>query len=197
VRVIVEFCGQLPGVVTSACVSVGFGSQASVAVGVAKLGVVEHWIDDGPGSEEIVGAVVSTTLITWLALVVLPQASVAVHVRVTVELCGQLPCVVTSANVSVGVPQLSVAVACAKTGVAGHWMLDGAGSCAIVGATVSFTGTVFESWLQHELAPQVVDVVLQAVRPRTTFPPQAAVTVNVMELVPWPAVIVPPLIVHA
>ena len=55
-------CGQLPGVVTSAKVSVGLGSQASVAVGVAKLGVAGHSMVDGPGKLEITGAVVSTTL---------------------------------------------------------------------------------------------------------------------------------------
>ena len=69
----VEFCGQLPGVVASLNVSVGAGSQASVAVGVAKLGVAGHSIVLGPGSVEIVGAVVSTMLITWLAVLELPQ----------------------------------------------------------------------------------------------------------------------------
>ena len=69
--------------VTSAKVSVGLGSQASVAVGVAKDGVAGHCMVVGPGSAEITGAVVSTTWISWLAVLLLPQWSVAVQVRVT------------------------------------------------------------------------------------------------------------------
>jgi hypothetical protein len=37
----------------------------------------------GPGSSEMLGAVVSATLIIWLALLWLPQWSAAVQVRVT------------------------------------------------------------------------------------------------------------------
>src|SRR5204863_722266 len=62
VRVTTLFCGQLPGVVASANVSVGAGSHASLAVGVAKLGVAGHSIVVGPGSAVIVGAVVSTKI---------------------------------------------------------------------------------------------------------------------------------------
>jgi len=40
VRVTTLFCGQLPGVVTSAKVSVGLGSQASVAGGAASEAVL-------------------------------------------------------------------------------------------------------------------------------------------------------------
>ena len=69
--------------VTSAKVSVGLGSHASVAVGVAKDGVAGHCMVVGPGSTHITGAVVSTTWMTWLAVLVLPQWSVAVQVRVT------------------------------------------------------------------------------------------------------------------
>src|SRR5437899_11509836 len=98
VRVTSWACGQLPGVVTSAKVSVGLGSQASVAVGVANDGVAGHWIVVGPGSVEITGAVVSTTWIAWLAVELLPQWSVAVQVRVTSWFCGHEPGVVTSAK---------------------------------------------------------------------------------------------------
>src|SRR5437667_218898 len=65
-RVTTWLCGQLPGVVTSAKVSVGLASHASIAVGVAKLGVAGHSIVLGTGRAEITGAVVSTTVITWL-----------------------------------------------------------------------------------------------------------------------------------
>ena len=37
------------------------------------------------------GAVVSTTVIVWTQLELLPQSSVAFHVRVTVFSCAQLP----------------------------------------------------------------------------------------------------------
>ena len=60
-RVTTLLCGQLPAVVTSAKVSVGLASQASLAVGVAKLGAFVHSIVVGPGKLEITGAVVSTT----------------------------------------------------------------------------------------------------------------------------------------
>src|SRR5258706_11693451 len=84
-------------VVTSANVSVGLGSQASVAVGVAKLGVPGHWIVLGAGSDEITGAVVSTTLMVWVEVLELPQRSTAVQERATEYAWAQLPAVVTSA----------------------------------------------------------------------------------------------------
>src|SRR5436309_12558920 len=94
----------------------------------------------GSGSAGITGAVVSTTWMAGLAVLLLPQCSVAVQVRVTLEFCGQLPAVVTSAKVSVGLgSQASVAVGVAKDGVAVHSMVVGAGSAEITGATVSTT----------------------------------------------------------
>src|SRR5206468_11351287 len=102
VRVTSFACGQLPGVVTSANVSVGLASHASVAVGVANDGLAGHWIVVGPGSVEITGAVVSTTWIVWLAVLPLSQSSRAVHSLPTRRSSDQLPGVVTSANVSVG-----------------------------------------------------------------------------------------------
>src|SRR5438094_9417989 len=82
-RVTSWFCAHEPGVVTSAKVSVGLGSQASVAVGVTKDGVAVHRLEEGRGGVEWSGAVVSTTWMTWLAVLLLPQWSVAVQVRVT------------------------------------------------------------------------------------------------------------------
>ena len=119
VLVIVYSLGQLPGTVTSAKVNVGV-PQLSVAVGVTQVGVPEHSIDAGPGNAEITGGVVSTTLNTWDAFVTFPHASVAVHVLVMVYEPGQLPGTVTSANVKVGVPQLSVAVGVVHDGVPEH-----------------------------------------------------------------------------
>ena len=74
--------GQLPGVVTSAKVNVGFASQLSVAVGVVHDGVKLQSIVDGAGSADITGGVTSCTLIVWVAVDELPHASVAVHVLV-------------------------------------------------------------------------------------------------------------------
>ena len=68
----------------------------------------------------------------------LPQASVAVQVRVTLYDPAQEPGVVTSDEVSVNaLPQASTAVATANTGVVGQLIVDGAGSAAITGAVIS------------------------------------------------------------
>jgi hypothetical protein len=69
--------------VTSTLVNVKLLPHASVAVAVAKLGVAGHSIVLAAGNAAITGAVWSSTLITWLAVLELLQASVAVHVRVT------------------------------------------------------------------------------------------------------------------
>src|SRR5438034_10208351 len=73
VRVTSWFCAHEPGVVTSAKVSVGLGSQASVAVGVAFPTRRSSDLVVGPGSVEMTGAVVSTTWMTWLAVLLLLQ----------------------------------------------------------------------------------------------------------------------------
>ena len=142
-RVTEYFCGQEPGVVTSAKVRVGVPPQASVAVGVAKEGVAGQAMVEGPGSAEMTRAVLSSTLMVWLAVLELPHGSVAVQVRVTEYFCGQEPGVVTSAKVIVGVPpQASVAVGVAKEGVAGHAMVVAPGSAEMTGAVVSSTEIV-------------------------------------------------------
>ena len=56
------------------------------------------------------GGVVSRTAIVWMQLVLLPQASVAVHVREIVRLLPH-PAVTASVKRTVTVPQPSVAVA--------------------------------------------------------------------------------------
>ena len=63
VRVTEYFCGQLPGLVTSAKVRVTVPPQASVAVGVVKEGVAGHSMVVGSGRAEITGAMVSSTVI--------------------------------------------------------------------------------------------------------------------------------------
>ena len=60
---------------------------------------------------EITGATLSSTLIVCEAVELLPQASVVVHVLVTLYSCGQSPGVVTSLKVNEGSgSQASVAV---------------------------------------------------------------------------------------
>ena len=72
------------------------------------------------------------------ALELLPQASVAVHVRVTLYDPAQAPGVVKSEEVSVkALPQASTAVATANTGVEGQSMVVGSGKAAITGAVIS------------------------------------------------------------
>ena len=69
----------------------------------------------------------------------LPHASVAVHVLVILYEPGQLPGIVTSAKVNVGVPQLSVAVGVVHVGVPEHSIDDGAGKAEMTGGVVSST----------------------------------------------------------
>src|SRR5205809_806232 len=88
----------------------------------------------------------------WLAMLLLPQWSVAVQVRVTSWFCAQEPGVVTSAKVRVSRgSQGSVAVGVANEGVAGHSIVVGRDSVEITGAVVSTTWMV---WLAIELLPQ-------------------------------------------
>ena len=58
--------------------------QASDAVGVAKDGVAGQLIVVAAGNADNVGGVLSITVITCEAVAVLPHASVAVNVLVTV-----------------------------------------------------------------------------------------------------------------
>src|SRR5204863_413740 len=84
---------QLP-LLLSTKVNVGLASQVSVAVAVAKLGAAGQSIVLGAGKAAITGGVMSRTLIVWLAVLLLPQASVAVQVRTCTT--GQLPLLVST-----------------------------------------------------------------------------------------------------
>ncbi len=68
--------------VTSTKVIVGLGSQASVAVGVLQFGAAGHSTVPPLPTPLITGAVLSVTVKVSVAVDVLPQASVAVHVLV-------------------------------------------------------------------------------------------------------------------
>ena len=84
--------------------------QASVAVGVPNDGVSGHSMVAAAGTEVNTGAVLSVTVITCDAVAVLPQASVAINVLVTVYSLAQVPGVEASVVVMVTAPQASVAV---------------------------------------------------------------------------------------
>jgi len=74
----------------------------------------------------------------WELVEKLLQASVAVHVRVTLYDPAQAPLIVTSAYVKVYVlPQLSVAVATSNTGVAGQLIVVGPVKAEMTGAVIS------------------------------------------------------------
>ena len=69
---------------------------------------------------------------------IFPQASVAVHVRVTLYAPVQAPGVVTSEEVKVkALEQASTAVATANSGVAGQLIVEVAGKASITGAVIS------------------------------------------------------------
>src|SRR5438034_5163813 len=94
------------------------------------------------------GAVMSRTLMVWLAVLLLPQASVAVQVRTCTT--GQLPLLV-STKVNVGLAsQVSVAVAVAKLGVAGQSIVLGGAQDGTPGARGPRTRTLaMPSGLRH------------------------------------------------
>ena len=69
----------------------------------------------------IEGGVMSWIKIVLLQLDILPQSSVAVHVRVTLYVPGQIPCVVASINVTVTLAShASVATGWPKIGTEGQ-----------------------------------------------------------------------------
>ena len=75
----------MPVAVISDEVSEGAGAeQESLAVGVPKAGALGHSIVEEASVEVQVGAAVSRTVSACDVVAVLEQASVAVHVRVTV-----------------------------------------------------------------------------------------------------------------
>ena len=84
VRVAVEVPVHVPGVEESENVTVTVPSHASVAVGAFHSGTAGQLIGVVCATQVIVGGVLSRTMIEALQVAVLPQSSVAVHVRVDV-----------------------------------------------------------------------------------------------------------------
>jgi hypothetical protein len=106
--------GHAPPTVISLEFIVGTPSQLSVAVAVPVFAgnVLAAQSMVTLAGQTIAGAKLSSTKIVCTHVLELPQPSVAVHVRVIVSSCGQLPETVTSVEAITGAPsQLSVAVA--------------------------------------------------------------------------------------
>src|SRR5215210_8075075 len=138
VLVIEKEPAHAPGVVTSAKVSVGFGSHRSVAVGVVHDGVASQSMVVADGNALIVGGVTSWTLIVCVAVEVLPHASVAVQVLVIEKLPAHAPGVVTSAKVSITLgSHRSLAVGVVHDGVASQSIVVAPGRELIVGGVTS------------------------------------------------------------
>ena len=157
VRTTVYSCGQVPGVVASLNVMDTDASHASVAVAAPKLGVAGHSIEAVGFGHVIDGAVLSVTEMERAQVAVFPQSSVAVHVRVTVYSCGQVPGVVTLLNVmDTDKSQLSVADAAPKVGVAGHSIGETTAGQVMTGGVSS--STVMPCWQLAELPQSSVTV---------------------------------------
>src|SRR6187401_1619024 len=162
VLVTVSSAGHVPGVVTSAKVTITEASQASVAVAKPKVGVKgQSIVSFGITGQVITGGVVSCTKMEALQVDEFPQSSVAVQVLVTVSSAGHVPGVVTSAKViSTAASQASVAVANPKIGVAGQSIVSfGITGQVMTGAVVSCTNIValqVDDLPQESVAVQVL-----------------------------------------
>jgi hypothetical protein len=92
-----------------------------VAVAGIQTGTAGQLIGVVGLKQVIVGGVLSLTTIVALHVAVLLQSSVAVHVRVTLYVPAQEPCVVASDDVIVSVAsQASVAVGATHVGTVGQ-----------------------------------------------------------------------------
>src|SRR5207249_12181870 len=111
--------------------------QSSSAVGAVKSGVAAQSMVAFPPAWLIVGACVSTAVITCVLVAEwLPQASVASHVRVN-TLVHELPVVVLVNKFTVAPLQSSAAVGPVKFGVAAQSMVAFPPAWLIVGAWLS------------------------------------------------------------
>jgi predicted secreted protein len=115
--------------------------QASLAVGAVKDGDAVHSIVASAPASPMVGACVSLTVIVCVLVAdVFPHASIASQVLVLVKLLAQVPAAVTSLNnLTVDVPQASLAVGAVKDGDAVHSIVASAPASPMAGACVSLT----------------------------------------------------------
>ena len=144
VRVTLNSCGHKPpGKVLSVKVTVGLASHKSIAVAAGNVGTAGHSTVVITVGHVIIGAVLSVTEMVRLQVAALPQLSVAVQVRVTLNSCGHKPPgIVMSAKVTVGLPSHTsedVALAAGKVGVAGHSITGMTAGQVIIGGVWSLT----------------------------------------------------------
>src|SRR2546425_3862489 len=113
--------------------------QVSLAVGGSKDQVLVHSTVLS-GTQVMVGVVGSTTVTVWLHSAVLPQASVARHVRVASKVLPQWPVrlVTVPTMVMVTLPQASLAVGALKDQALPHSTVL-LGTQVMVGLVVSTT----------------------------------------------------------
>ena len=138
VRVVLYAPTHDPGVVASTNVMVTVASQASVAVGGVNTGSAGQSTGVVCATHVIVGGTKSTTTIVPLHVAVLPQSSVAVHVRVRPYVLPHEPGVVESTKVMVTVAShASVAVGGKNTGKVGQLTGDVCATHVIVGGVIS------------------------------------------------------------
>src|SRR6185369_16037199 len=138
--------------------------QASVNTGALKLGAAGHSIvASAPWAVVTAGAVVSIAVITCAAVLLLPQPSFAVHVRVMILV--QPTVLVTVTALGVITPwQASVNTGALNTGAAGHSIVASApGAVVTTGPVVSITVITCAAVLllpQPSLAVQVRVIIL-------------------------------------
>jgi hypothetical protein len=158
--------------------------QLSDAVGLAGAGTaLKHWAVVSAGTPLNTGAVVSCTVIVWLALALFPQSSVAVHVRVIIV--GQVPDEL-SLNETEALPHESDAVTVAAAGTEPHSTVVSAGTPLSVGAVVS---TTVMTWSPLVLLPQ--SSVAVQVRVMVFVLPQAATSLSLDVIVTLPQASLP------
>src|SRR6266571_6218284 len=153
--------------------------QVSLAVGASKDQVLVHSTVLS-GTQVMVGFVVSTTVTFWLQSAVLPQSSVARHVRVASKVLPQCPTLLVTVlrMVMVTLPQVSLAVGASKDQTLEHSTVLLA-TQKMVGLVVSTTVTF---WLQSAVLPQAS--VARQVRVASNVLPQwPAVLVTVLRMV--------------
>src|SRR5262245_8581672 len=158
--------------------------QASVAVGVLNDQALPHSAVL-LGAQVITGGVWSSTVTVWLHSAVLPQASVARHVRVAAKVLPQRPVrlVTVPTTVMVTLPQVSLAVGASKLQLLLHSTVL-LSAQVMVGGVRSATVTI---WLHSAVLPQAS--VARQVRVASKVLPQCPVrlvTVLTMLMVTLP-----------
>ena len=173
VLVIMYSWGHPPATVASKNVTTGI-EQLSVAVASPVPGgkvFVLHCMVMLAGQDVIVGGVESSTIIVCTQVEELLHASVALQVLIIVYSCGHPPPTVISRNVTVGVEQLSVAVATPVDGgnvLAVHSSVKLAGQKVMVGGVESSTIIVcrhIDELLHASVAPHVLRIIYSCGHP--------------------------------